>query len=223
MAFFLRGPPLLLHPSRGLNQRVDGGPCAKREAELLRRARAKDREAITQLVVAHQEMVRNYLFRHAPDPSAADDLAQEVFLAGLKSLERIDPAMGIRPYLMGIARNLVREAWRRRLPVSSVGFDSIVETLAAPAGDKEDGPNADLRLDALRVCMARLTPKVQNVINRHYAGEERCEDIARSLGVAVTTVRSTLTRARKALLECMRPKLADLAGPAGAGLKGAEG
>jgi RNA polymerase sigma-70 factor (ECF subfamily) len=176
------------------------------EAEVLKRARGKDREAITQIVVSHQDMVRSYLARYAPDPATADDLAQEVFLVALKSFDRVDPALGIRPYLMGIARNLSRSAWRKRLPDKVLSQD-VIDTIAAPAPESEAARPGEDRLTILRECLERLAPKARGVIDRHYSHNESCEEIGRALGLALGSVRSILTRARKALLDCMRPKL----------------
>jgi RNA polymerase sigma-70 factor (ECF subfamily) len=173
-------------------------------SDLLSRARAGDAQAVTQIILEHQGVIRSYLARLAPDPVTADDLAQDVFLAALQSLDRIDPALGIRPYLLGIARNLARTAWRERLKGRRVSGDELFETLSEKLGPERP----EERLAALGECLKRLPPKSAEVILRHYRDEDRCDEIAKDLGTAVSTVRSTLTRVRKALHECIQAKLA---------------
>lgn len=172
--------------------------------DLLSRARAGDPQAATQIILQHQGVIRSYLARLAPDPVTADDLAQEVFLAALQSLDRIDPALGIRPYLLGIARNLARTAWRERLKGRRVSGDHLFEALAQRPGPERP----EERLAALGECLKRLPPKAAHVVLRHYRDEDRCDEIARDLGTTASTVRSTLTRVRKALHDCIRLRLA---------------
>ena len=45
--------------------------------------------------------------------SAADDLAAETFAVAFRSWERLDPDRPVRPWLYGIAANLVRHHWRK--------------------------------------------------------------------------------------------------------------
>ena len=54
---------------------------ASDEVVLLRQAASGSREAFARLVRMHQAAVRWFLLRGLRDPAAADDLAQEVFLA----------------------------------------------------------------------------------------------------------------------------------------------
>lgn len=173
------------------------------EAEVLARARAGDPSAVTRIVMEHQGVIRSYVARLAPDPVTADDLAQEVFLAAVRSLDRIDPGLGVRAYLLGVARNLVRTAWRDRLRSRERSGEDLFETLAAqPAAEP-----SDRRLSALEDCLRRLPPRMLEVVTRHYREEERCEEIAERLGTKAGNVRSILTRSRQALRDCLQGKL----------------
>lgn len=172
------------------------------EAELLERARGGDAEAVAALVLRHEDVVRRYVARLAPDPVTADDVAQEVFLAAIRSVERIDPRLGIRGYLLGVARNQVRSAWRERFRGPELPGEKIFAQLAsAPA--VED----DRRLVALSDCLRRLPPRMLDVVTRHYQDEQRCDEIAARLATRPGNVRSILTRARQALRDCLQAKL----------------
>ncbi len=174
------------------------------EADLLARARAGDPEAVTRVVMEHQAVIRSYVARLAPDPVTADDLAQEVFLAALRSLDRIDPELGVRAYLLGAARNLVRTAWRDRLRSRELSGEKLFETLAAHPVPAE---TADRRIGALEDCLKRLPPRMLEVVMRHYRNEERCDEIAARLSTKAGNVRSILTRSRQSLRECLQAKL----------------
>jgi RNA polymerase sigma-70 factor (ECF subfamily) len=158
------------------------------------------------MVLEHQGVIRSYLARLAPDPVTADDLAQEVFLAAWKQIDRIDPSIGVRPYLIGIARNLARSAWRDRARGRRAMGEELFRTLESRI--RADDTGEDVRLDALSECLNRLGPRAAEVVLRHYRDEERCDEIAASLGTAVSSIRSILTRVRRALHDCIQARTA---------------
>ena len=174
------------------------------ERELLLRAQAGDAGAIAEIVRTHQGLVRSYVSRLAPDAVTADDLAQEVFLAALQSLDRIDPQLGIRGYLIGIARNLGRMAWRERMKgkaeAGEAFFTAVLER--CPADEAEQ--RSDHRISALQECLKGLAPKALEVVLRFYREEQACDEISRQLGSTPGNIRSILTRARQALRDCVR-------------------
>src|SRR5678815_2354836 len=90
------------------------GPEARDEPVHVERAKAGDREAFSQLVRMHQAVVRAYVSMNIRAPEAADDLAQEVFLRAYRRLDAFQlPESGtMRPWLLGIARNLLLEHLR---------------------------------------------------------------------------------------------------------------
>ncbi len=177
------------------------------EQDLLARAGAGDREALATIVSAHQGALRRYLARVAPDPVTADDLAQETFLSAFRSIERVDPKIGLRPYLFGTARNLARLCWRERLRGKEVAGEAVFAALAARTPEPETGDPSERRLLLLQDCLRQLAPKALDVVSRHYRAEERCDEIAGRLRMSAGNVRSILTRARQALRECIEFKL----------------
>ncbi len=155
----------------------------------------------------HQGAVRSYAARLAPDAVTADDLAQEVFLTALRSLDRVDEGLSLRAYLLGIARNLARMAWRDRLRGREVSGEAVFDLLAARSEEGEAPDRSERRRRALEDCLKHLPPRAQEVIFRHYRDEERCDEIARGLQTTPGNIRSILTRARRVLRECMEHKL----------------
>jgi len=175
--------------------------------ELLLKAQRGDAEAIAQIVRAYQGLIRGYVARLAPDPVTADDLAQEVFLAALRSLDRVDPERGLRDYLLGIARNLGRLAWRERMKGREISGDALFTALAARFPIEDAEAPSDRRLSALQECLKGLAPKAHEVVLRHYREEQRCDEISTEIGTTPGNIRSILTRARQALRDCMRLRL----------------
>jgi RNA polymerase sigma-70 factor (ECF subfamily) len=65
---------------------------------------------------------------HVPRRQEAEDLTQEVFLRALRHLDGYQSGSGsFRPYLIAVAKNLLRDRWRseRRLEWSDADPDSL--------------------------------------------------------------------------------------------------
>src|SRR5579862_7527640 len=97
------------------------------------RAQRGDRLAITAIVQEHQRTVRSYLSRLAPDAATADDLAQDVFLEAFQALQRIDPQRDLKNYLLGIARNRARMAWRKQYARREIAGEVLFDALQSRA------------------------------------------------------------------------------------------
>lgn len=84
--------------------------------------------------------------------------------------------------------------------------DAMLEQLAAPLSEKVGELNP--RLDALKDCLDRLPDHSRQMISGRYADGGSVDAVARSLGRQPDSVRVTLHRIRKALLDCVQRKLA---------------
>ena len=137
---------------------------ASDEVVLLRQAASGSRDAFEQLVRMHQAAVRWFLVRGVRDPAAADDLAQEVFLAAYQNLAACRGEAGLRGWLLGIARNMavqhVRGETRRRArergPLATKMAQWRMEQLEQ---DSEEGQEHESELAACEVVSNSCRPK----------------------------------------------------------------
>jgi RNA polymerase sigma-70 factor (ECF subfamily) len=132
--------------------------------------------------------------------AAADDVSAATFAAAYEDWGRFDPARPIRPWLFGIATNLLRRHHRdeeRKLrayartgvdPVSSLDESEVVRRLDA---------NAEQR--ALAVALADLRPDQRELLLLHAWAELSDEEIAAALSLPRGTVKSRLHRTRERL------------------------
>jgi RNA polymerase sigma-70 factor (ECF subfamily) len=103
--------------------------------ELLQKAQQGDQAAIEALFRREWRPVYRLIYRSLPDPAEAQDLAQEVFIRALTSLDRFQPTTTpFAGYLAVIARNLLRDRWRKQSPptASDTQAAHLVSTAAGP-------------------------------------------------------------------------------------------
>ncbi len=82
--------------------------------------RCRQPEALAELVRRHQRQLRAYVAAICADLGAVDDLAQEVFLRAFQAIDRLADVEIFGAFLRGIARNTVKEHYRRDFCLRSV-------------------------------------------------------------------------------------------------------
>ncbi|HZE98359.1 MAG TPA: sigma-70 family RNA polymerase sigma factor [Planctomycetota bacterium] len=161
------------------------------------------------LVRAHQARLRAYLFSRTGDIDAADDLAQEVFLVVFRLIDQYDAARPAWPWLMGIARNELREHWRG---VARDKVTDAIEALAAEqmlARDETEKPSDRLPMDALATCLSKLPEHSRELVRMIYTERINCAEAAKRLQQKAGAVRVTIHRIRRALAACVQSRMAE--------------
>lgn len=178
-----------------------------REHILLSAAQHGDRLALAALVERHQAFVFSYLRARLLEPSDAEDLTQELFLRTYVGRGPADRSVPVRAWLVGIARNLLREhvrRVRRRKEVAWTEFCLQIEELVDPVGGQFDDVLAQLP-----DCLASLGPSARQALELHYQGRLRLADIAQRLRRSEGAVKLLMYRARQALKHCLDTRLPD--------------
>jgi RNA polymerase sigma-70 factor (ECF subfamily) len=130
-----------------------------------------------------------YLVVH--DAAAAEDIAQEAFLAALRALDRFDRRRPFGPWLHRIVVNRAIDWARARSLRREVGVDAVAEPAAPERPD--DGTIVAL--------LSTLSPEHRAVIVLRYLLEYTPGEIAELLDLPRGTVNSRLRRGLDALKE----------------------
>jgi RNA polymerase sigma-70 factor (ECF subfamily) len=151
----------------------------------------------------HAIAIHRYLARRL-GPDAADDLVAETFLVAFQRRQRYDTSHpGARPWLYGIATNLVgrrrRDEVRFFRAISRTGIDPAAEPVADRVTERVTAQAASRELAA---ALAGLSPGDRDVLLLAADGLGYAE-AARALGVPVGTVSSRLARARRKVREAL--------------------
>lgn len=137
----------------------------------------------------HFDAIHAYLARRV-GRSLADDLAATTFTVAFERRRRFrDDADSARPWLFGIATNLVRN--ERRAEIRALEALSRIRR-----GEVTEAPRIDGIDPSLAALLAELDPDQRDVLLLYAWGELSYEEIAGCLGIAIGTVRSRLARAR---------------------------
>lgn len=172
----------------------------RRCANLLRRSsRGGDvNRSFDDVFKAEITQLRRYLYRRVGSADA-EELAAETFAIAFRNWGKLDPERAVRPWLYGIASNVLRRHRRKETRMlrayARTGADAI---------DSHDDPGDD-RLDAqaqeraLAKALAALRPAEREVLLLHAWAELGDDEIATALSVPLGTVKSRLHRAREHL------------------------
>jgi RNA polymerase sigma-70 factor (ECF subfamily) len=176
-----------------------GAPAS--EAALVRAAQRGSSPAMEELFRRHWPRAHRAAFLVVHDAAAAEDVAQEAFLAAVRALDRFDRRRPFGPWLHRIVVNRAIDYARAREVRREVPADAVAE---APAGG---GSCGDAPSDETLGALAALAPDQRAVIvMRHLLGFTPGE-IASALGLPRGTVNSRLRRGLDALADPLRAEV----------------
>ncbi len=148
-------------------------------------------------------LVRGYLAARLPHQDDADDLAQEVFLIAFEKLASCDPPR-FAGWLLGIARNQLRNHWRARARREDAlsRFREEVSQLVESDLEAAAGRFTPVQIERLLHCIALLPDRLRRIVRGGLEGI-RSETIAAELGIKPNALYQARFRAHAALRKCM--------------------
>ena len=170
------------------------------DAELVRRCIQGDTAAFTPLVERYQRSLFTVALRMLGDADEAKDAAQDAFVKAYRKLATFDPN---RRFFSWLYRILVNEclnlqrARRSREPIS--------DDMAAGSSPEDLFDRRQQRQRLLRAIVMLPLEYRQVIVLRHFT-ELSYDDIADTLGISTSIVRSRLYTARRRLGELIAGK-----------------
>ena len=186
---------------------IDWAESTISESHLARRCTTGDAAACQELVDGHHRMVYHLALQLLRSHEDALDLSQDVFLTVFRSIQRFRGDSALQTWIYRIVVNQARNRqrwWRRRKRSEQVSLDAVIaERGEPPAPAAATSPEWALDQKELGQRLWRALSRLpfeqrSTIILRELHGM-RYTEIAFSLGVTTTAVKSRLARARRTL------------------------
>ena len=173
------------------------------DAKLLARARRGEESAFLDLYQRYRRPVYQFAWRMTGSEAAAEDVAQECFLALLDGAG-YDPGQGaLRTYLLGIAR------YRSLRRLHAAGREPQAEAADLPDSPDASDPLRELlaaeRAEIVGRAIAALPAAQREALILHQYEELSLEEIARVTASEPGAVKARLFRARESLRNRLAP------------------
>ncbi|MDK1118873.1 MAG: sigma-70 family RNA polymerase sigma factor [Anaerolineae bacterium] len=159
-------------------------------------------EAFTFIVETYQTPVYNLCYRMLGHPEEAEDAAQETFLRAYQNIQRYDLNRSFATWLLSIAAHYCIDLLRKRkLPVFSVdeSEEYTFEITDAHALHPESETIRGEKQDHIQTLVGLLDTTDRAAIIMRYWYDFSEKEIAESLDITVSAVKSRLHRSRKKL------------------------
>jgi RNA polymerase sigma-70 factor (ECF subfamily) len=198
--------------------RAEAGACADADDAAVIQLSRHEPEHFTVLFRRHAPDIRRYVVRRLGQ-DAADDIVAETFLLAFRQRDSYDQARAdARPWLYGIATNLIGRHRRAEIrlyrALARTGADPVMEPFTDRVDDRVSASTASRRLAA---GLARLPEELRDTLLLVAWSGLSYQEAATALGIPVGTVRSRISRARSKLRRALggtNPATSDEESPA---------
>jgi len=158
-------------------------------ATIVAQAVAGDAVAFARIVEAHHDDMARVCLVICGDQDMAQDAVQAAWPIAWRKLRTLREPDLLRPWLVKIAANEVRQILRRQ------GRYRVTQIEVADVGsDMHDPSNRTARAD-LEAALRRLSPEDREVLAMRYVSGFDATEMGRALGMSASGVRSRLARA----------------------------
>jgi RNA polymerase sigma-70 factor (ECF subfamily) len=136
-------------------------------------------------------------------PTAAEDAAQEAFIRAYQALDRYDPERSFATWLLSIASNYSIDQLRKK-KVTILSMDSEKHAWLAPPDPGPSPEKAALEKEKqalIQTILSELSEKDRAAVVLQYWHDYSYEEIAETLDLSTSAIKSRLFRARRLLAE----------------------
>ena len=164
------------------------------EQELIRLAQVGDSDAFCVLAEAYERRIYSLAFHFCRDRQDAEDLSQEVWLKAYSAVANFRFESNFYTWLRKIAINCFlnhRRAVARKYPHEQVSEDSAID---GPAQSWEASLHNQLVIDRVMQALSDVTAQQRLIFLLKHQEGLTYEEISRSLGCSVGTVKKSVAR-----------------------------
>jgi len=167
--------------------------------------------AFQNIVEAYQRPIYNLCYRMLNDATAAEDAAQEVFLRAYHKLDTYNADHKFSTWLYAIASHYCLDQLKRRR-LQLISLDALPSWQQIPSQPSTQPERLLLQAEAnseVQNLLSSLCPAYRLPIVLKYWYGMSCEEIAQTLNISVSAVKSKLFRARQTMAQTLKRQQTD--------------
>lgn len=190
------------------------GTVALCDAALVAAARSGDSSAFDELSQRHSRRILLKIYRITNNWQDAEDVLQESLMKAFVHMDTFEYRASFSTWFTSIAINtalmLLRKERRFLRSAVDIALDDSAQFEKWEFRDHRDSPEQHYarkqRTSLLGAAMLRLRPESRRVVELQQTGELSTNEIAQSLGISESAVKSRLLRARAVLRQFVQNK-----------------
>jgi len=179
------------------------------EKTVIARVHSGDKDAFSEIAVQYQDRLYNAVYRMVNSADDALDICQEVFLKAFLSIDSFRGDSSFLTYLYRIAFNESITYRNQRKKMIPVDFKSNPQVLAKKeaTGDNTNhtaGIQTKESNEQIQDILNSLEPELRKVVVLKDIEAFSYAEVAQTLNISVSTVRTNLSKAREILREKLK-------------------
>lgn len=183
------------------------------ENRLIKEAQQGNLEAFNRLVLAYQDMAYNLAYRILSDQAAAEDAAQNAFIAAYRNIHTFRGGV-FRAWLLRMVTNNCYDELRRQKRRPTTSLEPLSpdgdEEIDSPAWMADDKPSPEQRMEeidlgnAIQHCLNELPEEFRAIVVLVEMEEMDYSEASQVTGAPLGTIKSRLARARVKMKGCLQ-------------------
>lgn len=166
---------------------------------LITAAAEGDDDAFSEIVERYQRPVYNLCYRLLGNRGDAEDASQEAFMKAYKGLKKYDPQRPFMSWLLAITYNQCVDQLRRRR-IQWVGLEALYDRSDKRSPSPELAAEASGEAEIVQKALSTLSTKDRAAVVLRYWYDYSYDEIAETLSLTNSAVKSRLHRARRELM-----------------------
>lgn len=147
---------------------------------------------MTRLITIHKGLVFTIILRMTNDYHASEDLTQDTFIKVFMNIKKVKSESHFRPWICTIARNVVRDYYRRAKTRATISFDQVKEF-------QGQWDETTRRRVVIQDALAKLAERDRMLLTLTYYEGFSAREVAKVMKMAESNVKVCIHRARKRL------------------------
>jgi RNA polymerase sigma-70 factor (ECF subfamily) len=173
----------------------------------------RDEAAFQKLYKAFSKKLFAYAVWQLDDATKAEEIVSDTLFEIWQHPTRFRGDAKFSTWLIGIARNKMKMAWRINIDTKHIHDDEIINGIIDPTPPLIHNIEDSQRQEGVRLCMSKLSYNHRECLYLGYYEDLKFSDIAKLLECPENTVKTRMSNARKKIENCLRLWIQQEGGP----------